>query len=132
MVHDGKMLLLDRPSRGEIRLPKGHIDPGEFPQETAVRETTEESGYADLAIIGDLGERQIEFDFDGKHVVRTEYYYLMRLNSDATVRRSKKDAAQFNVLWLPIESAPDALTYRAEQEVAHRALVALAEIEAGA
>jgi 8-oxo-dGTP pyrophosphatase MutT (NUDIX family) len=132
VVHEGKMLLLDRPSRGEVRLPKGHIDPGEFPQETALRETTEESGYADLTIIGDLGERQTEFDFDGKHVVRTEYYYLMRLNSDATARRSKKDAAQFNVLWLPVESAPAALTYRAEQDVAQRALDVLAEIESGA
>ena len=43
VVHEGKVLLLDRPKRGEVRLPKGHIDPGETPEMTALRETTEES-----------------------------------------------------------------------------------------
>lgn len=122
------MLLLDRPGRGEVRLPKGHIDPGEVPAETALRETTEESGYADLTILGDLGERQVEFDFEGKHVVRTEHYYLMTLRSDATERRNKKDAAQFKVLWLPTDRAIDALTYHAEQEVAQRAVALLSSL----
>jgi len=131
VVHDGKMLLLDRPGRGEVRLPKGHIDPGEAPEETALRETTEESGYADLAIIGELGERQVEFDFEGKHVIRTEYYYLMQLRSDAIEKRNKKDAAQFKVMWLPAENAIDALTYRAEQDVAQRALALLASLGNG-
>ena len=131
VVHDGRILLLDRPSRGEVRLPKGHIDPGEMPEETALRETTEESGYADLAIVGELGERLVEFEFDGKHISRTEYYYLMHLRSDATERRSKKDAAQFQVLWLPAENAVEALTYRAEQDVAQRALALLATMENG-
>ena len=39
IIHDGQMLLLDRPHRGEIRLPKGHVDPGESHDETALRET---------------------------------------------------------------------------------------------
>lgn len=129
VVHEGKMLVLDRPSRGEVRLPKGHIDPGEAPPETALRETTEESGYADLAIIGELGERLVEFDLGGTHVVRTEYYYLMQLRSDAIERRNKKDEAQFKVIWLPAEHAIGALTYRAEQEVAQRAVNLLATLE---
>ena len=29
VIHDGRMLVLDRPSRGEVRLPKGHIEGGE-------------------------------------------------------------------------------------------------------
>jgi 8-oxo-dGTP pyrophosphatase MutT (NUDIX family) len=131
VVHDGKMLLLDRPARGEVRLPKGHIDPGEAPEETALRETTEESGYADLAILGELGERQVEFDFEGKHIIRTEFYYLMQLCSDATEQRSKKDAAQFKVLWLPTEEAVAALTYQAEQEVAQRALALFETLKNG-
>lgn len=131
VVHEGKMLLLDRPSRGEVRLPKGHIDPGEAPEETALRETTEESGYADLAIIGELGERLVEFDLDDKRISRTEYYYLMQLRSDAIEKRSKKDAAQFKVLWLPAENAVDALTYHAEQDVAQRALALLATMANG-
>jgi 8-oxo-dGTP pyrophosphatase MutT (NUDIX family) len=52
------ILLLDRPGRNEVRLPKGHIDPGESVEATALRETTEESGYADLEVIAlDTGRR---------------------------------------------------------------------------
>ena len=57
IIRDGQMLLLDRPRRGEIRLPKGHVDPGETHDETALRESAEETGYADLEIVEDLGER---------------------------------------------------------------------------
>ena len=49
------LLLLDRPRRAEVRLPKGHIDPGESAEEAALRETCEESGYCDLDVLADLG-----------------------------------------------------------------------------
>lgn len=122
VIDNGKMLLLDRPGRGEVRLPKGHIDPGEFAEETALRETTEESGYADLAIVGDLGQREVEFDYDGKHIVRSEHYFLMQLRSDKTLPRTAKDEEQFKVLWTPIDEAEEALTYAAEKDVVRRAL----------
>ncbi len=50
-----QVLLLARPRKGEIRLPKGHIDPDETPVETALRETVKETGYANLEIVADLG-----------------------------------------------------------------------------
>jgi len=55
VIHEGQVLLLDRPGRGEVRLPKGHVEPGEEPAEAALREVREEAGYADLAILADLG-----------------------------------------------------------------------------
>src|SRR5688572_7573872 len=91
IIHEGEMLLLDRPRRGEVRLPKGHVDPGESHDETALRETTEESGYADLEIVVDLGERIVEFDSEGRHYRRTEHFYLLRLVSDHQEPRSPKD-----------------------------------------
>ena len=128
VIHAGRMLLLDRPSRGEIRLPKGHVDPGESVEETALRETEEESGYADLEIVQDLGRRVVEFEYNGRRVVREEHYFLMRLRSDRQTPRDAKDHAQFEVLWVAAHEAPDQLTYAAEQEVATHAL----EVAAGA
>lgn len=122
VIDDGRVLLLDRPARGEVRLPKGHIDPGESAEEAALRETTEESGYVDLEIVGDLGARTVEFDYQGKHVVRIEHYYLMRLRSDAMIQRDAKDEAQFRILWTHSEQAAAMLTYAAEQDVVRRAL----------
>lgn len=124
VIDHGRMLLLDRPSRGEIRLPKGHIEPGEAPVETALREVGEEAGLRDLAVVADLGRQTVEFDYDGAHIRRTEFYYLMRIHSEAGYPRSPKDAADFQPMWVPVAEAVDLLTYAAEQEVARRAIAA--------
>ena len=122
IIEEGQMLLLDRPSRGEIRLPKGHVDPGETHDETALRETVEETGYADLEIVADLGERLVEFDREGRHYRRTEHYYLLRKNSDYQELRPRKDEEQFRPFWVPMTEAVNLLTYLAEQEVAQHAI----------
>jgi 8-oxo-dGTP pyrophosphatase MutT (NUDIX family) len=122
VIHEGYMLLLDRPGREEIRLPKGHIDPGESPDVTAIRETAEESGYGDLVILADLGNRTVIFDLDGVHFVRDEHYFLMDLASDEQVERSKTDAGQFNPMWVELNQAAEQLTFPAEQEVASLAI----------
>ena len=124
IIQDGQMLLLDRPRRGEIRLPKGHVDPGETNEETALRETAEETGYIDLEIVEDLGERIVEYDSEGRHYRRVEHYFLMRLFSDHQEPRSPKDEAQFRPFWVPMAEAVTALTYLAEQETAQRAITA--------
>lgn len=124
IIHDGQILLLDRPHRGEIRLPKGHVDPGETHDQTALRETAEETGFGDLAIVLDLGERLVEFDSDTRHYRRIEHYYLLRKLSDRQVRRTPKDAKQFRPFWVPMNEAAGLLTYEAEQEVAQRAIAA--------
>ena len=118
------MLLLDRPSRGEIRLPKGHVDPGESHDETALRETIEETGYAELEIVADLGERLVEFDQEGRHYRRAEHYYLLRKTGDYQEPRSPKDEKQFQPYWVPMGEAVKQLTYLAEQDVALRAIAA--------
>ncbi len=118
----GRMLLLDRPTRREVRLPKGHVDPGETPEETALRETREESGYADLEIIADLGSQVVKFTFQGDDFIRTERYFLMRLLSERTTPRNRKDEAQFAPIWTPMEEAVQRLSFEAEQQFAQRAI----------
>jgi 8-oxo-dGTP pyrophosphatase MutT (NUDIX family) len=122
VLHDGQMLLLERPKRGEIRLPKGHIDPGETAAETALREVAEETGYADLEIVADLGVHVVEFEYQDRYYRRHEHYFLMRLVSEREVPRSPEDEAQFRVCWTPQARAPELLTYLAEQTVAQAAL----------
>ena len=123
VIDHGEMLLLDRPSRNEVRLPKGHIEPHGDPEETALREVQEETGLADLAIAGDLGERIVEFDYRGDRYRRTERYYLMRKTGDRIVPRSIKDEADFHPLWVPMTQAAAPLTYAAEREVAEQAVL---------
>ena len=124
IIHDDHVLLLDRPTRGEIRLPKGHVDPGERDDETALRETVEEAGYADLAIAADLGTHVVRYEYEQRRYERTEHYYLLRKLSDAQHPRPPKDAEQFRPFWVHLDEAPAKLTYPAEQEVVRRAIAA--------
>jgi 8-oxo-dGTP diphosphatase len=119
VVRDGRVLVLLRPSRGEVRLPKGHVESGESVAATALREVREESGCADLAVEADLGEQVVEFDYDGKHYVRTERYFLMTLaNSDASPSGGE---GQFEPRWLAWDEALASLTFEAEREWVRRA-----------
>ncbi|MBP8292737.1 MAG: NUDIX domain-containing protein [Caldilineaceae bacterium] len=125
VVVDGdRMLVLERPERNEVRLPKGHVEPGEDIAQTAVRETQEESGYADLALVADLGEQTVEFDFAGDHVTRTEHYFLLDLRSQRRIKQPAKDARQFKPVWLTFADAIARLTFVSEQEFARRAAAA--------
>lgn len=128
VIYQQQMLLLNRPARQEIRLPKGHIDPGETPVMTALRETKEESGYADLRILADLGSQVVTFQHKGRHYIRTEFYFLMTLESEIQVERPVEDATQFQALWTSLTEAVAMLTYEAEKNVARKAIDAYARL----
>ena len=133
VVDDDQVLVLLRPSRDEIRLPKGHVERGEAASQTALREVREESGYADLAIAADLGHQTVEFTYQGDHVIRDEQYYLVRLRSTQQAERKTKEH-QFTPAWMDWERAAEALTFAAEREWVRRAKVVagLADAEGAA
>lgn len=116
------VLLLSRPGRNEIRLPKGHIDPGEDAPTAALRETAEEAGFTDLEILADLGNRTVEFDYKDDHYVRDEHYFLMNLRSAAQRERPAHDAQQFQPLWVELEKAEELLTFGPEKAVVRMAI----------
>ncbi len=80
---DGYVLVLLRPGRlgpkgrPEVRLPKGHIEPGESPEQAALREVREEAGLPVPVIVAALGHQRVKFDWQGVHYIRDENYYLM-------------------------------------------------------
>ena len=123
VVQDNRVLVLRRPSRGEVRLPKGHVKETESAQQAALREVTEESGYADLEILCDLGQQIVEFDFRGKHIVRDERYFLMAATTLRQVAREAQES-QFIPDWLGWDDALSELTFEPEREWVRRAKIA--------
>lgn len=114
------ILVLYWPSRDEVRLPKGHVEPGETVQEAALREVAEETGYVNLRIVADLGVQQVAFEGPERRVVRSERYFLMVPHDDPEgLRRCGED--KFDLQWLPWDEALDALTFEAEREWVRRA-----------
>ncbi len=119
VVHEGCVLVLRRPSRGEVRLPKGHVEPGESLEETALREVCEESGCQAPVVKADLGRQTVTFDVQGRHVVRTERYFLMRPVDGAALLGAGE--RQFIPEWMVWDEALAALTFETEREWVRRA-----------
>ncbi len=119
VVHEERVLVLRRSSRGEVRLPKGHVEPGESLEETALREVCEESGCQGPLIVADLGRQIVTFDVPGRRVVRTEQYFLMRpVDGAALLGESER---QFAPEWMAWDEALAALTFEPEREWVRRA-----------
>ena len=119
-----RVLVLSRPERlgpegaPEVRLPKGHIEPGENPKEAALREVAEESGVCEVEIFADLGRQTVEFEWRQEHIIRQETYFLMAC---ASTHLTGDPEAQFRPLWLTWEDALRRITYDAEREWLRRA-----------
>lgn len=123
-----RVLVLRRPGRlgpdggPEIRLPKGHVEPGESHHEAALREVQEEAGLANPDVIAGLGHQRVSFDLEGEHVIRDEYYYLMAAPAGTLPRGAE---SQFEPLWLSWQEALQQLSFDAEREWLRRARAAL-------
>jgi 8-oxo-dGTP pyrophosphatase MutT (NUDIX family) len=121
-----RVLVLVRPKRlgpdgtPEIRLPKGHIEPGESRRQAALREVSEEAGLPEPQILADLGQQIIRFEWKARHHIRDEFYYLMIARSEG---QPSEPEQQFERLWLTWEEALSMLTFEAEREWVRRARI---------
>ncbi len=102
-------------------LPKGNIDPGESPAETAVREVREETGIAGR-LVEKLGDVKYVYTWDGERIFKVVSFFLLRAGRgrigaiDEAMRVEVADAR-----WLPLEEAPRLLAYGGEREMAAKA-----------
>ena len=84
ILRQGKFLALQR-HNGVWLLPKGHVDPGETLEETALREVKEETGLT--ARLGPkLGQTEYSHMEDGKVHYKKVHWYLMESDSEEIKR----------------------------------------------
>ena len=108
-------------------LPKGHIDPGERAEATALREVEEETGATGRSL-GKLGDVRYVYSRHGERIFKVVSFFLLRY----TGGRLGSLAAEFEhevaeVRWLPLEDAPHLLTYTGDREMVERAMTELQE-----
>ena len=108
-----------------LALPKGNVDSGEKPDQTALREVREETGLEAtlVAKLTDIKYFYVRSWGDKQRVFKIVSFYLLRYSSGrigniADDMRHEVERA----LWIPLEEAPRRLSYRGERDVAKLAL----------
>jgi 8-oxo-dGTP pyrophosphatase MutT (NUDIX family) len=115
---------------GVWALPKGRLDEGERPEETALREVAEETG-AHGRSLGKLGDVRYVYTWppnspDGERIFKVVSFFLVRYAGGRLgdlPEAHRHEVAE--VRWLPLEDAPGLLAYGGEREMARKALARL-------
>jgi 8-oxo-dGTP pyrophosphatase MutT (NUDIX family) len=108
-------------------LPKGRIDEGEQPEETALREVAEETGARGRSL-GKLGDVRYVFTWDGERIFKIVSFFLVRYEGGRLGNVPEEFRHEIaEVRWLPLEEAPRLLAYGGEREMARKALTALSD-----
>ena len=105
------------------RLPKGKLDPGESPEEAAIREVEEETGLT-ARIVELLEELRYAYQEprDGWRVEKQVRLYLLEhLRGEPR----PADGEMEEVFWCPLEEAADRLTFPGERDAVRRAAARL-------
>jgi 8-oxo-dGTP pyrophosphatase MutT (NUDIX family) len=113
---------------GVWALPKGNVDPGETPAETAVREVFEETGVRGslLEKLGDV--KYVYTRRGGERTFKIVSFFLLRAGEgriDDIEAEMRVEVAEAR--WLPLDDAPRLLAYTGEREMAVKALDRLAQ-----
>jgi len=113
---------------GTWALPKGIVEAGENPAETALREGFEETGVPSR--LGEkLGDVRYVYTWDGERIFKVVSFFLVRYGhgrlGDIPAEHRHEIA---EARWLPLEEAPGLLAYGGEREMVERALARLADL----
>jgi 8-oxo-dGTP pyrophosphatase MutT (NUDIX family) len=112
------------------QLPKGWIDDGESPEQTAVREVREEAGI-DAEIVGPLGLIQYQYvstyDPEPARVRKRVHMFLLRYISGST---DDHDDEVIEARWVEIEEAESLLAFKDERGMIAKARELLAAVDA--
>lgn len=110
------------------QLPKGWIDEGESPEQTAVREVREEAGVV-AEIVGPLGDIEYQYvstyDAEPARVHKRVHMFLLRYLGGTT---EDHDDEVIEARWVEIDEAERMLAFKDEQRTMAKARELLAQV----
>jgi 8-oxo-dGTP pyrophosphatase MutT (NUDIX family) len=113
-----------------LALPKGLVDEGEKPEQTAVREVLEESGINAVVVVklGTTKYVYVRSWGDHERVFKIVTFYLLRyLSGEIDSIQPEMRIEVKRALWIPLEAAAEKLAYSGEKNIVRRALQYLSE-----
>ena len=113
------LFLLIRDSYGHWGFPKGHLERDEPPEVAAKREVLEETGLADVGLVGSIAIIDWQFRFRGTLIHKNCEFFLMETASSTT--RPQKSEGITACRWTTFSDARRLLAYENAREVLQRA-----------
>ena len=108
-----------------VALPKGNLDSGEEPQQTALREVFEETGLRvePIARLDSIRYVYVRKWAGGEKVFKVVTFYLMRYLSGriGEITDEMKHEVR-RAYWMTLQEAAEKLSYKGEKEMAQQAL----------
>lgn len=115
----GYRVLLIRDSYGHWGLPKGHLEQGETAAAAAARETTEETGLADLILHANLETIDWYFRLRGKLIHKFCHFYLFESRDGQPCPQAEEGITE--CAWFPFDGALASLGYENARGVLRKA-----------
>ncbi len=107
---------------GTWALPKGIVDAGEAPAETAIREGFEETGVH-AALDTKLGDVRYVYTWKGERVFKVVSFFLARARSGRIgALPAGMEVEVADARWLPLSDGATLLAYEGEREMAAKAV----------
>jgi 8-oxo-dGTP pyrophosphatase MutT (NUDIX family) len=102
-------ILLIQDAKNRWTIPKGHVEEGEEPKQTAEREINEETGLQEMKVYNWLGK--VNFRYRRAHtlVLMTMHIYLVQGLGKTDVL--KPEEWLNDIKWLPVNDAIDKIAY---------------------
>lgn len=102
----GNKVLMVLQNLGHMSFPKGHVEDGETEEETAIRETLEETGIR-VKIIDNSPRYTISYPVN--NTTKDVIFFLAEVEDDKSIHAQETEIKE--VIWQDIDKVRDSLTY---------------------
>jgi ADP-ribose pyrophosphatase YjhB (NUDIX family) len=102
-------ILLIQDAKNRWTIPKGHVEEGEEPKQTAEREIQEETGLQKMKVYNWLGKVNFRYRRTHTLVLMTMHLYLVRAEGDTN--KLKGEDWMTDIAWMPAHEAVEKIAY---------------------